>query len=250
MITEPPSLSRLFREERFYVLAGLFALVGFSWIYLFLWKMPASGEIFTLPNYLTMFAMWAIMMVAMMVPSALPMILIYSHSVKKAKRDGGSLAPLSVFVLGYVIIWALFSALAAFLQLVLQNLGMVNKMMVGTNSWMMGGLLIIAGLYQMSPLKDTCLRFCQHPVMFITKHWRTGTGGALRMGVLHGGYCVGCCWALMILLFVGGVMNLLWVAAIAIYVLLEKMAPLPKRWPRISGAVLIAGGLVTGLQIF
>ena len=102
----------------------------------------------------------------------------------------------------------------------------------------------------MSPLKDTCLRFCQHPVMFIAKHWRTGTGGAIRMGVIHGGYCVGCCWALMILLFVGGVMNLLWVAAIAIYVLLEKMAPLPKRWPQVSGAVLIAGGLVTGLQIF
>ncbi|MCH8323159.1 MAG: DUF2182 domain-containing protein, partial [Proteobacteria bacterium] len=200
---------------------------------------------------LTMFAMWAIMMVAMMVPSALPMILIYSHSVKKAKRDGGHLAPLSVFVLGYVIIWTLFSAGAALLQLVLQNLGMVNKMMVSASIWLTGGLLVLAGLYQMSPLKDTCLRFCQHPVMFIAKHWRTGTGGAIRMGVIHGGYCVGCCWALMILLFVGGVMNLLWVAAIAIYVLLEKMAPLPKRWPQISGALLIiAGGLVTGLQIF
>ena len=249
MITEPPSLSRLFREERLYVLAGLFALVGFSWIYLFLWKMPASGEIFTLPNYLTMFAMWAVMMVAMMVPSALPMILIYSHSVKKAKHDGGSLAPLSVFVLGYVIVWTLFSAGAALLQLILQNLGMVNKMMVGTNPWAIGGLLIIAGLYQMSPLKDTCLRFCQHPVMFISKHWRTGTGGAIRMGVIHGGYCVGCCWALMILLFVGGVMNLLWVALIAIFVLLEKILPLPRGWPQISGVLLIIAGLGFGFLV-
>lgn len=202
-----------------------------------------EGELWSLENYLTMFSMWAVMMVAMMVPSALPMILIYAGSVKKARRDGGNLAPLSVFVLGYIIIWTAFSAGAAFLQLFLQNLGAVNKMMVGTNAWLTGGLLIIAGLYQMSPLKNTCLRFCQHPVMFITKHWRTGTMGALRMGLIHGGYCVGCCWALMILLFVGGVMNLLWVAALAIYVLLEKVIPTPKKWGLYSGLALVLGGV-------
>jgi len=224
MPPETPSLLRLFREERFYVLIGLFGLIVLSWAYLFLWKMPMGKETFTLSNYLIMFLMWAVMMVAMMVPSALPMILLYSHSVKKAERDGGNLAPLSIFVLGYVIIWTLFSAAAAFLQLFLQKQGMVNKMMVGTEPWLIGGLLIIAGAYQMSPLKDTCLRFCQHPVMFITRHWKTGTVGALRMGFIHGGYCVGCCWALMILLFVGGVMNLLWVAGLAIFVLLEKVS--------------------------
>ncbi len=207
--------------------------------------MPSNGEIFSAANYITMFGMWAVMMVAMMVPSALPMILLYAASVKKAKADGGNLAPVSVFVLGYVFIWTLFSAFAALLQLTLQDLGIVNAMIAST--WAAGGLLIIAGAYQMSPLKDQCLRFCQHPVMFIAKHWKTGTYGALRMGVIHGGYCVGCCWGLMILLFVGGVMNLLWVAAIAIYVLLEKILPLPKRWPQISGAILIIAGF--GLQV-
>lgn len=189
-------------------------------------------------------------MVAMMVPSALPMILFYSGAVKKAKRDGGNLAPLSVFVLGYVIVWTLFSAGASFLQLILQTLGAINKMMVGTSPWAMGGLLIIAGLYQLSPLKDQCLKFCSHPVMFITKHWKTGTFGALHMGLIHGGYCVGCCWALMILLFVGGVMNLLWVAAIAIFVLLEKILPLPRRWPIISGVIIIIAGLGLGFGLF
>ncbi len=208
-----------------------------------------GGDIWSLSNYLTMFIMWAIMMVAMMVPSALPMILLYSGSVRKAKRDGGTLAPLSVFVLGYILIWTLFSALAALLQLVLQDLGLVNMMMEGTHAWAMGGLLIIAGAYQMSSLKNTCLRFCQHPVMFITKHWKTGTGGALRMGIIHGGYCVGCCWALMVLLFVGGVMNLLWVAGLAIFVLLEKTLPLPRRWPMISGALMFMAGLLLGFQI-
>lgn len=211
--------------------------------------MPLAEVVWSLPNYLTMFAMWAIMMVAMMVPSALPMILFYSGAVKKAKADGGHLAPLSVFVLGYIIVWSLFSAGAALLQLILQNLGMVNKMMVGTNLWAMGGLLVVAGAYQMSPLKEQCLKFCSHPVMFISKHWKTGTGGALRMGIIHGGYCVGCCWALMILLFVGGVMNLLWVAALAIFVLLEKVLPLPRRWPMISGVLMIMAGLVLGFQL-
>lgn len=222
---------------------GLGLLIALAWAWLALWKMPGGGEIFTLANYLTMFAMWTVMMVAMMVPSALPMILLYSASVKKARADGGHLAPLAVFVLGYVVIWTLFSSFAALFQLTLQDQGVVNKMLVGTSPWLTGGVLILAGGYQLSPWKDQCLRFCQHPVMFIAKHWKTGTFGAFRMGVIHGGYCVGCCWALMLLLFAGGVMNLLWVAAIAIYVLIEKMVPLPKRWPRISGALLIIGGV-------
>ena len=222
---------------------GLSLLIALAWAWLALWKMPGGGEIFTLPNYLTMFAMWAIMMVAMMVPSALPMILLYSASVKKARADGGHLAPLAVFVLGYVVIWTLFSAFAALFQLTLQDIGIVNKMIVGTNPWLSGGLLILAGAYQMSALKDQCLRFCQHPVMFITKYWRTGRFGALKMGIIHGGYCVGCCWALMMLLFVGGVMNLLWVAAIAIYVLAEKILPLPQKWGIFSGTVILFTGV-------
>lgn len=249
MKPETPSLTRLFREERFYVLFGLFALIAISWAWLFLWKMPSNGEVFSLSNYLAMFLMWAVMMVAMMVPSALPMILFYSGAVKKAERDGGNLAPLSIFVLGYIIIWTMFSAWAAFLQIFFQVMGVVNEMMVGTRPLILGGFLVLAGLYQISPLKDTCLRFCQHPVMFITRHWKTGTGGALRMGLIHGGYCVGCCWALMILLFVGGVMNLLWVAALAIFVLLEKILPLPRRWPLISGGLMIIAGLVLGFQL-
>jgi len=248
-MSEHPFL-RLLREERFYILFGLLALIALSWAYLVFWDMPMGAGGFTLPYFLTLFTMWAVMMVAMMVPSALPMILLYSHSVRKARTEGGNLAPLSVFVGGYVAVWTLFSAGAAFLQLTLQEFGVITPMMVGTHPWLIGGLLIVAGVYQMSPQKEVCLRFCQHPVLFITKHWRTGTWGAFQMGLRHGSFCVGCCWALMALLFVGGVMNLLWVALIAIYVLVEKILPLPQRWGQISGAVLIAGGLGFGFQAF
>jgi len=246
--TKTLSLVSLFREERFYVLFGLFALIGLSWVLLFFWEMPSAGgvggEIFSLPNYLTKFLMWVIMMVAMMMPSALPMILFYSGAVKKTKTDGGNLAPLSVFILGYILIWTVFSAWAAFLQIFFQVMGVVNSALEGSVPLILGGFLILTGLYQISPLKKTCLKFCQHPVMFISKHWQPGTFGGFKMGIVHGSYCVGCCWGLMMLLFVGGVMNLLWVAALAIFVLLEKILPLPRRWPMISGAFFIIAGVL------
>ena len=250
-MSENPFL-RLLREERFYILFGLLALIALSWTYLIAWDMPmmAAPAHWTGGHFLALFIMWAVMMVAMMVPSALPMILLYSGSVKKAQAEGGSLAPVAVFLGGYLVVWTLFSFFAAALQWGLHQAALLSPMMVSASAWLTSGLLVMAGLYQMSPQKEVCLRFCQHPVLFITKHWRTGHLGALRMGFLHGGFCVGCCWALMALLFAGGVMNLLWVALIAIYVLVEKILPLPLRWGQISGAVLIAGGLGFGFQAF
>jgi predicted metal-binding membrane protein len=242
----------LLKNERFYVLLGLGLLIVLSWAYLITWDMPMSADPsgWTAGQFFAIFAMWAVMMMAMMVPSALPMILFYSSAVKKARADGGNLAPVTVFLGGYLVVWTLFSLFAAALQWGLHQAALISPMMVSASIWLTSGLLVMAGLYQMSPLKDGCLRYCSNPVQFITRHWRTGTSGALKMGLRHGGYCVGCCWALMILLFVGGVMNLLWVAVLAIFVLLEKILPLPRRWPQISGALLIAGGLVFGFKGF
>ena len=241
-------LTRLLREERFYILFGLAGLIALSWAYLVFWDMPMSLQAWAWPHFAMMFTMWAVMMVAMMVPSAMPMILLYSHATRKAKTDGGNLAPLFVFISGYIVAWTGFSLLAATLHGLFETAGIVTPMMISSHPWLTGGLLILAGIYQMSPLKDTCLVYCSHPVQFISKYWRTGTWGVFRMGLHHGLFCVGCCWALMMLLFVGGVMNLLWVAALAIFVLLEKVLPLPKRWGVISGGVLILAGLYLGVS--
>ena len=240
-------LARLLREERVYILFGLAGLVALSWAYLVFWDMPMRPQAWAWQYFLVMFAMWAVMMVAMMVPSAMPMILLYSHAVRKARADGGNLAPLAVFIAGYIVAWTGFSLLAAGLHVWLEAQGAVSPMMVASRPWLTGGLLILAGVYQMSPFKDTCLVYCSHPVRFISKYWRTGTWGVFRMGLFHGLFCVGCCWALMLLLFAGGVMNLLWVAALAAFVLLEKVLPLPKRWGVISGGVLILAGLYFGI---
>ena len=193
-------------------------------------------------HVLLLWVMWAVMMAGMMLPSASPMLLLYGVA---ARRQGtADRAAQSIYALGagYVAVWALFSVLATAAQRILSMLFIVSPMMTITNSTVGGGLLVVAGFYQLTPLKLACLQKCQTPFVFLMHHWRAGAGGAFRMGVEHGSYCLGCCWALMLLLFVGGVMNLAVIAGLTLFVAVEKLAPFGAQSARISGVLLIAAG--------
>jgi predicted metal-binding membrane protein len=146
-------------------------------------------------------------------------------------------------VAGYAVAWAGFSAVAVALQAALQRSGLLTPMLLGSSAWLNGALLVAAGLWQLSPLKAVCLEHCRSPVGFLTRHWRGGRLGALRMGVVHGAWCIGCCWALMLLLFVGGVMNLAWIALLALLVLVEKTLPGGTRYARLAGVLALLAGI-------
>ena len=194
---------------------------------------------------LLLFMMWWTMMMAMMLPSAAPAILTYAAISRKLQEGSGAAARLTAFVSGYLLIWTGFSLTIVILQLLLGTKIELSMMMAVANSAIGGGLLIAAGLYQMSPLKSACLRKCQTPLMYFTHHWKKGTGGAFNMGLSHGVYCVGCCWVLMGLLFYGGVMELRWIVGLALYVALEKLSPAGSQISRFAGAVLIGWGIWT-----
>jgi predicted metal-binding membrane protein len=239
------------REDRWIVAVSLGLIVALAWLYL--WRdaagmsmdmadlaMPPRGWD-TATIGLT-FAMWAIMMVGMMLPSAAPVLLLYAGIVRRSGEQGAVLPAVWVFAGGYLAAWTGFSLVATLLQLVLENAGLLSPMMEPTSRPLSAALLIVAGAYQWLPVKTACLRKCRSPLAFITIHWRAGRIGAVRMGAEHGLYCIGCCWALMLLLFAGGVMNLLWVALIAGFVLAEKL--LPGRWAsHVAGAALVAFGI-------
>jgi predicted metal-binding membrane protein len=189
--------------------------------------------------------MWWVMMIAMMVPSAAPMILLYARVARpqeQRQRNSGSLAPTAAFAAGYLVCWLGFSAAATALQFALERRELVDGMMMwSTERWLTAGLLFAAGLYQLSPVKMACLAQCRSPAEFLARHWRPGRGGAFRMGVEHGTYCLGCCWALMLLLFAAGIMNLVWIAGLSILVLAEKVVPVGTALPRAIGVLLLIG---------
>jgi predicted metal-binding membrane protein len=189
--------------------------------------------------------MWAAMMVAMMLPAASPMVLLYARVVRQAERQGrmaNAPAAIAAFASAYLALWILFSLLAVALQCGLEHLGAMSAMMSSRVAFLSGALLIAAGLYQLTPLKAVCLRHCRGPAQFIAAHWRPGVRGAWRMGLAHGLYCIGCCAVLMLLLFVGGVMNLLWIAGLTLFVAIEKLAPFGERAAKAMAALLVAGG--------
>ena len=189
------------------------------------------------------FLMWAVMMVGMMVPSALPMSLLFAAVSRKAAAQGATVAPTFVFVAGYVAMWTLFSVGATALQWALERSALLSPMLASASPWFGAALLLGVGVYQWTPWKNACLDHCRAPVGFLAEHWRDGTAGAFRMGTRHGAYCLGCCWLLMGLLFFGGVMNLLWVAGLTLFVLLEKLVPRGDLLARAAGfALLLAGG--------
>ncbi len=205
--------------------------------------MPMSqGELAWSAGYIgSAFLMWAIMMVAMMLPSAAPMILL--HEVFSRKNGFSSAAPVA-FALAYFMLWAAFALLAAMAQAALIEAGLVDAASLALGNGRLAAMLLLAAaLYELSPLKRRCLSQCQSPAFFLARYWRPGTLGAVRMGLRHGVYCVGCCAGLMLLLFVGGVMNLAWVAALAVVVLAEKSAPPAWRADRVLAGLLAVAAL-------
>ncbi len=191
-----------------------------------------------------MFSMWAVMMIGMMLPSVSPMVLIYAAVARKSEAQGMPVASTGAFALGYFVIWIGFSLLATVAQWGLDQAALLSPMMVANSSWLGAGALAAAGIYQWMPIKDVCLKHCRTPFHFISTHWQSGRIGALKMGLAHGAFCVGCCWVLMLLLFVGGVMNLVWIATITFFVLLEKVLPLGDKGGKWAGLVMIVGGPV------
>jgi len=205
------------------------------------WMMTAVWD----ARHLTLlWAMWAVMMLGMMLPSASPMLLLFGHVARRsATGPFAASGQIYAFAAGYVVVWALFSLAATALQRFLVTLLLVSPMMEATYPVVGAALLLIAGVYQLTPFKQACLRTCQSPFGFLMSRWRTGVLGAFRMGLEHGALCVGCCWALMLLLFAGGVMNLAVIAALTALVAFEKLTPLGTHGARIAGVSLIVAAL-------
>tara|TARA_R110002051_G_scaffold129972_2_gene203726 strand:+ start:6893 stop:7702 length:810 start_codon:yes stop_codon:yes gene_type:complete len=257
-------LEAVARKDRLFVTLGLLTVTAIFWAYLLAGagmnmnatmpmndiktmpmndiKMPMPVASWTLGYVVLMVVMWWVMMAAMMLPSAAPMILLFAAVNRSSAHHSGPVVPTSVFVAGYLVIWGGFSLTATFAQWGLTSAGLLDAKMRGNAVWVSGFLLIAAGLYQVTPMKNACLRHCQSPVQFVMRNWRSGPIGAMQMGLTHGAFCLGCCGAMMLLLFVGGVMNLMWIGGLAIFVLIEKLAG---RWPhfsKLSGVALIVWG--------
>ena len=237
-------MTALRRSDRIAILTALAGVMALSWAWIVAMAgMPmAAGHGWDATHAALMFAMWAVMMVGMMLPSATPMALIYAQVARKAERDGSVLPPTAVFVAGYLLAWTAFSAAATAAQWAFDRSALLSPMLVANDSRVAAALLAAAGVWQLTPWKNACLRHCRAPAHFFASHFRPGWRGALRLGLYHGLYCLGCCWVLMGLLFVGGVMNLLWIASIALFVLIEKLIPGGVVGGRLAGAALIALG--------
>ena len=250
----PDLIDQIFRRDRLVVAGGLALLAALSWGYIIHMSrtmspgMPASMAMpmpraSTGPELLWLVPMWIVMMVAMMIPSATPMILLFAGVTRQRQVRNVPTASAAVFTLGYLLVWALYATIAAVAQWQLHRFALLSPAMAAASPILGGGLLLLAGTYQWLPLKAACLSHCHSPLGFFSSHWGEGNRGALLMGVEHGTYCVGCCWALMALLFVAGVMNLLWVIAIALFVLIEKLLPRGRLIGRAAGLLLIGWGL-------
>ena len=207
----------------------------------FLFAMPMTAT-WTLVDFSLLFLMWFVMMIAMMIPSVTPLILIFSMVNRKKKQNKNLFVSSYYLLAGYLIIWAVFSLLATLLQWFFQHLNWLNPDMVVTNKTVGGIILLLAGLFQFTPLKRQCLQYCQTPVSFIHTQWKEGKSGALKMGIKNGMYCLGCCWILMLLLFVSGIMNLLWIVLISLFVLTEKLLPRFTWISWLAGVLLILYG--------
>lgn len=240
------------RRERWIIAGalGVIALAAWIWMIREARDLSVTGvcECLGMPMgsgagaLLPLFLMWAGMMVAMMLPSATPMILTFAAVSRNRRRQERPYVPVTVFVAGYVAIWTTFSVVAALAQWLLHREALLSPAMASTNAWLGGLLLLAAGVFQFTPLKHACLTQCRAPFEFIMTRWREGAGGAFRMGVEHGLFCAGCCWALMGLLFVAGVMNILWIAALSLIVGLEKLLPRGLWLSSATGVILTAWG--------
>lgn len=285
VLDERPILERLVRRDRVITMAALAILGALAWLYILAgagmamspWETTtyllfphrqlgdgigamASMSGMEMPmlsdpigwrsaDATLMVGMWWAMMIAMMTPSAAPTVLLHAHVHRQAVAKGriqSGLAPTGAFVAGYLLIWLAFSVAATVLHGALESWAMVSATSMRSQSrWLSAGVLIAAGLYELSPFKEACLSHCRSPASFLSRHWRPGGRGAIRLGAMHGAYCVGCCWVLMLLLFVGGVMNLLWIAMLTLIVVVEKQLVRGRWFSRVTGTGLLGWGLVT-----
>lgn len=259
-VAPPSSLERILARDRVIIAASLAALAALAWLYLVLLarqmgdmggaamgamrgmpEMPGmqTEAAASAPTFLPTALMWLVMMIGMMVPSAAPMILLFGNVQRRQLANESPALRVALFTAGYLVVWGAFSAVAAAAQILLVQRSMLASMELTAAGWLRALLVALAGLYQLTPFKNVCLKHCRSPAEFLSSHWRKGSVGALRMGLEHGLYCVGCCWLLMGLLFVVGVMNLVWVAVLAGFVLLEKLVPRGEAVARISGIGLL-----------
>ena len=265
------TLEAVIRRDRLVVITALVAVITLSWAYLLAgagmgmsqlgmaWGVSEGGTSGTammtpaawMPGYaVLMFFMWWIMMVAMMLPSAAPMILTFATVNRKQRDTGHPRVATGLFALGYLVAWAGFSLVAVILQWGFERTGILSPVLVATNAIFGGVLLLAAGLYQLTPIKHACLRHCRSPLDFLGTRWRRGAHGALHMGLLHGAFCIGCCWFLMGLMFFGGVMNLYWIAGLALFVLFEKTVPSGHWLGYATGVILLVWGTGTLALLF
>jgi predicted metal-binding membrane protein len=247
-------VSALLRHDRALVLAGLVAVIVLSWVWLMTGaalKMDemdmGGGQIMLMaPSWTVQYAamiflMWVIMMAAMMLPSAAPAILLVI-ALTKQRGERHAIRASGEFAFGYVAVWGAFSLVATGLQWGLDRAGLLSENMASGSVVLAAFLLFAAGVYQLTPWKHACLQHCRSPMEFLTRHWRKGPLGPMRAGARHGAFCLGCCWMLMGLLFVGGLMNLIWIAGLALLVLIEKLFPLGPRVSQLTGVALIGWG--------
>src|SRR5215469_15103667 len=246
-------LTKLLRQDGAIVIAGAAAIALLGWTYLFhqgwamqhmdlvAMAMPSIGAWGPM-DLLLVFAMWAVMMVAMMVPSATPMLLAFATISRSRSAQGRRSFPCGCSSRAILVLWTAFSLAVTLAQWELHSLALISPMMVGTSPLLGSLLLIAAGVYQWTPLKHACLTHCRSPLQFLLTCWQDGSAGAFLMGLRHGAYCLGCCWLLMAVLFAVGVMNLAWIAALSVFVLFEKIIPRGFWLAKVTGLVLVGLG--------
>jgi predicted metal-binding membrane protein len=255
----PTRLETVLERERVVMVSVLVVIPLASWIWIGLMARDMYGtmrgasawmmsSVWDWPRILLLWVMWAVMMTAMMLPTATPLVLLYAAAARRHEDADGPARRIYALAAGYLLAWLLFSVLATSLQRLLASALLLTPMMEPATPMAGAAVLAIAGLYQLTPLKRACLRACRSPLGFMVQRWRRGAAGAFRLGVDHGIYCLGCCWALMLILFAGGVMNLAVVIALTLWVIVEKIAPLGERTPILSGVVLLASAAWMSLR--
>jgi len=243
-------LEKSLSHDRLIILVGIAITSAIAWIHMSDISSGVGSLIFhhsghhgSVGTFLSHFTMWIIMMVAMMLPTAGPMILTFSTISRGQRQKKQPYVNTLIFTFGYIIVSIGYSLLATVLQWWLHTNAMLTSLGASDSHILSGILLCVAGIYQWSSLKQACLRFCRNPFTFLMGNWREGNTGALYMGLKHGLLCTGCCWALMALMFVGGVMNLLWMVVITAIILIEKVAPKGDIFAKIAGVAMITGGI-------
>jgi predicted metal-binding membrane protein len=253
-VIETTPIETLLRRDRWIVTGVLAVTVLICWA----WIVPMGRDMYGTmmgpsawmmtnrwdASYIGLiFAMWVVMMAGMMLPSAAPVLLLYARVIRKSPAGERTQVHVHAFAAGYVVVWTGFSLLATFLQWGLTRQAWMTPMMESSGDRVTAVIFVLAGIYQLTPWKRTCLNACRSPVEFLSRHWKAGPAGGFTLGVVNGMYCLGCCWAIMLLLFAGGVMNLWWIFGITIFVLLEKVVPHGRLFSRATGGLLMFAGL-------